>query len=229
MGKSIVIITTSHDQLGDTGQKTGSWVEEVAAPYYAFKDNGFNVVIASILGGKVPFDQASMIPPYKTEAAAKLLEDSEAMQMLENSKPLSEIKADDFDAVFLPGGHGVCWDLPDNEQLKTLISNMYSQGKIVSAVCHGPAGLLNVTVGDMQKPILSGKKVTGFSNTEEAVVGKEKIVPFLLEDEMKQKGGNFEKSNDFEPHAVRDGKLVTGQNPGSSAKVAELVIQALSE
>eukprot|EP01024_Parvocaulis_polyphysoides_P042460 TRINITY_DN3881_c1_g2_i2.p1 TRINITY_DN3881_c1_g2~~TRINITY_DN3881_c1_g2_i2.p1 ORF type:complete len:229 (+),score=48.90 TRINITY_DN3881_c1_g2_i2:93-779(+) len=228
MSKKVLIVTTSHDKLGDTGQGTGSWAEEFAAPYYTFKEKGYDVEVASINGGKTPFDQASMNPPFKTEAVDKLLADSEAMQLLENSKKIEDVKADDFDAVFLPGGHGVCWDLPDNETLKTLLSTMFSQGKVVSAVCHGPVGLVNVIVGDGTS-ILAGKNVTGFTNTEEIAVGKDKIVPFLLEDKLKEKGGNFSKTEDWQPHGVRDGNLITGQNPGSSAKVAELVVAALSE
>lgn len=227
MTKNILIICTSHDKLGDTGEATGCWVEEVAAPFFEFKKAGFDVVITSIKGGEVPFDEASLNPPALTSVAEKFLLDDAAMKMVTESRAIAEHDADHFDAVFLPGGHGTCWDFPDNPTLISILSKMYNDGKIVSAVCHGPIGFVNVK-DSAGHPIVHGKQVTGFSDAEEHAVGKEKIVPFLLETKLKELGAHYQSKGNWAEFAIRDGHLITGQNPGSSHKTAELVVQALT-
>ncbi|GFR44827.1 hypothetical protein Agub_g6167, partial [Astrephomene gubernaculifera] len=228
MAKNILIVCTSWDKLGDTDEPTGCWAEEVVAPYHVFKRQGYNVVIASIKGGEIPMDDASLNPPYLTKEVEDFLLDDDAMKGVMESLPLSDVRAADFDAVFLPGGHGACWDFPDNAALQSLLGEFVAAGKVVAAVCHGPVGLVNIKGPDGQ-PLVAGKKVTGFSDAEEFAVAKEGVVPFLLEARLRQLGGRYEAAAEkWAPHAVRDGNLVTGQNPASSAATAQLVVQALS-
>ncbi len=225
--RHILLITTSHAELGTTGRHTGLWFEELATPYYAFLDAGATVDIASVAGGPVPIDPNSLAEGDKTPASvARFQRDPAAMRKLESSLPLATLKAADYDAVFLPGGHGTMWDLPASTALAALLSTAWAEGKVVSAVCHGPAGLVNARDVD-GKPLVSGRRVAGFSNSEEDAAGLSKAVPFLLETRLRELGGRYEKGPDFQPFAVRDGRLVTGQNPQSSGKVAALVLQAL--
>lgn len=227
----VLIVTTSHDKLGDTGKPAGSWVEEVASPYYAWREKGYEVTIASIKGGKIPFDPASEEGDFKTPEAGTFMEDKEAQELVNNSKSVTEVTegaAEHYDAIFLPGGHGIAFDGPTSKELKQLVEAFWNGGKIVSAVCHGPNGLVSAT-GPDGNPIVKGKRVTGFANTEEVAVAKDKAVPFLLEDKLKELGGIFSKADaDWASHVVSDGNLITGQNPGSSKAVADAVIAAIS-
>jgi putative intracellular protease/amidase len=225
MAKTVLFVVTSHDQLGTTGQKTGTWAEEIAAPYYIFTEAGWKVTIASIKGGKVPVDDASLQGDFFTEAAKRFWDDAEAKKTLEQSVPLSEVANSQPDAVYLPGGHGVMWDLPNNTTLAKLLEETFAAGKIVSAVCHGPIGLASAKKPDGTS-IVNEKRVTGFSNSEEDAVGKSQYVPYLLEDKLKELGGRYEKSSDWSVFALADGNLITGQNPQSSARVAQLVLAA---
>ncbi|EFJ45186.1 hypothetical protein VOLCADRAFT_106142 [Volvox carteri f. nagariensis] len=228
MAKNILIVCTSCDRLGDTDEPTGCWAEEVVAPYYIWKKHGYNVTIASVKGGEVPMDEASLNPPFLTKEVEEFLLDDAAMKGLMESLPLSQVTAAGYDAVFLPGGHGTCWDFPDNAELLALLSQFVEANKVVSAVCHGPMGLVNVKGPDGQ-PLVAGKKATCFSDAEEFAVAKEKLVPFLLETRLKELGAVFQSAPEkWAPFALRDGNLVTGQNPASSARVAELVVEALS-
>lgn len=224
---SVLIICTSATKLSD-GTDTGSWAEEVAEPWFLFKEAGFEVTIASINGGEVPMDEASLGAPFATKTVEKFLLDDAAIDAVTNSKKLSEVKAADYDAVFLPGGHGVVVDLVNNAELDRQLSEAWAKGRILSAVCHGPNGLVGVKDAE-GNPVVKGRKVTGFSNKEEYMVVKEKLVPFLLEDKLKELGGIYSLAPEpWAEYAVADGKLITGQNPGSSKKVAELIVAALS-
>jgi|TARA_B100002019_G_scaffold292772_1_gene317039 putative intracellular protease/amidase len=220
------MVLTSHDKLGDTGHKTGFWVEEFAAPYYVFVDAGVDVTLASPKGGKPPMDPNSTAPDAQTEATERLEKDSTAQHKLETTCTLDDVDPDDFDAIFYPGGHGPLWDLTNNEQSIKLIEHFWSKGKPVSAVCHAPAVLLNAKTpsGD---PIVQGRTVTGFSNTEEAAVELTNVVPFLLEDELTAKGGHYRKVDDWQAYAVQDGMLITGQNPASSEQTAQRLLDVL--
>ncbi len=222
----VLMVLTSHDKLGDTGHKTGFWVEEFAAPYYVFVDAGVDVTLASPKGGKPPMDPNSTAPDAQTEATERLEKDSTAQHKLETTCTLDDVDPDDFDAIFYPGGHGPLWDLTNNEQSIKLIEHFWSKGKPVSAVCHAPAVLLNAKTpsGD---PIVQGRTVTGFSNTEEAAVELTNVVPFLLEDELTAKGGHYRKVDDWQAYAVQDGMLITGQNPASSEQTAHRLLDVL--
>jgi putative intracellular protease/amidase len=224
----ILILTTSHNKMGDTGHATGSWVEEVAAPYYILADAGVDVTIASIAGGKVPFDPNSEKPDaVKAEAAQRFLKDAAVQAVLQTTLALESLNPAEFDGIFLPGGHGVVWDLPQSEILASWLQNYDSAGKIIAAVCHGPAGLTGATRAD-GKPLVAGRKVTGFTNAEEEAVGLSKVVPFLLESKLRELGGVFESGGDWQPYAVQDGHLITGQNPMSSELVGEKILAALA-
>jgi len=220
----ILMVLTSHDQLGDTGQKTGFWLEEFAAPYYVFKDANADVTLVSPFGGQPPLDPKSDEPDFQTAATNRFKTDKDAQTALANTLKLSAVAADDYDAVFYPGGHGPLWDLAEDKHSIALIETMYASGKPVAAVCHAPAVLRHARAHD-GSPLVEGKSVTGFSNSEEDAVQLTDVVPFLLEDELKAKGGNYSKSSDWYPYAVTDGKLVTGQNPASSELVARAVLQ----
>ena len=221
----VLMIVTSHDKLGDTGQPTGFWLEEFAAPYYVFRDAGIDVVIASPKGGQPPLDPKSEAPDFQTDATRRFNGDAEAKAQLANTAKLSSVKAGDFDAIFYPGGHGPLWDLADDRDSLRLIGEMDGAGKIVAAVCHGPAALLNAT--GPKGPIVKGRKVTGFTNTEEEAVGLTKVVPVSIEDKMKSLGAAYERGDDWAPFVVTDGNLVTGQNPASSQAAAQAVIARL--
>jgi putative intracellular protease/amidase len=223
---NILFVLTSHDALGDTGKKTGFWIEEFAAPYYTFADAGANITLASPAGGQPPIDPTSALEDFQTDDTRRFDQDSELQQKLANTSKLTDISADDYDAVFYPGGHGPLWDLTNDQASIKLIETFTQQGKPVSAVCHAPSVLLNAK--DAQgEPLVKGKKVTGFTNTEEAAVGLTEIVPFLLEDELKQRGGLYSQGDDWASYIVQDGRLITGQNPGSSAAVAKAVLAEL--
>ncbi|MEI2300841.1 type 1 glutamine amidotransferase domain-containing protein [Ensifer sp. MJa1] len=221
----ILMVLTSHDQLGNTGKPTGFWLEEFAAPYYVFRDAGVDITLASPKGGQPPIDPKSDDLGNQTEAMARFKDDPAAQRMLANSHRLADVKADDFDAVFYPGGHGPMWDLVNDVNSIALIESFYNAGKPVAAVCHGPGVLKKVT--DQGEPIVKGKRVTGFTNSEEAAVQLTDVVPFLVEDELKRLGGHFEKGADWADFTVVDGRLVTGQNPSSSTSGAKELLKLL--
>jgi putative intracellular protease/amidase len=226
--KKFLILTTSHDKMGDTGHPTGSWVEEVAAPYYILADAGVAVTIASVAGGVVPFDPNSQKPDaVKTEAAQRFIKDTAVQAALRATPALASLNPDEFDGIFLPGGHGVMWDLPENKFLADLLLKYDSETKIIAAVCHGPAGLTGARRAGGE-PLVAGRKVTGFTDSEEKAVGLDHAVPFLLESKLRELGGKFESGGDWQPYAVRDGNLITGQNPMSSELVGGLILQALT-
>lgn len=222
----ILIILTSHADVGDTGKTTGVWFEELATPYYEFVDAGATVDIVSVDGGKVPIDPGSLKPKGENEPSVeRFLADRKAMDAIEASGKVSDIAPETYDAIFLPGGHGTMWDLPRSDALAALLSKAWSEGKVLAAVCHGPAGLVNVKDSD-GKPLVSGRRVAGFSNSEEKAAGLDKVVPFLLESRLRELGGRYESGPDFQPFALQDGKLVTGQNPSSSQETARLTLEA---
>jgi putative intracellular protease/amidase len=222
----ILIVLTSHDQLGDTGNKTGFWLEEFASPYYVFKDANAEITLASPKGGQPPLDPKSDQPDFQTDATERFKNDAEAQAELANTLKLSEVSPEDYDAVFYPGGHGPLWDLANDQNSVALIETMYASGKPVAAVCHAPAVLRNA-VSEDGSPLIKGKNITGFSNTEEDAVQLTDTVPFLLEDELKSKGANYTKADDWHPHAITAGNLITGQNPQSSELVALAVLEKL--
>jgi putative intracellular protease/amidase len=222
----ILVVLTSHDQLGDTGQKTGFWLEELAAPYFLLKDGGAVITLASPKGGQPPLDPKSDLPANQTDSTKRFQSDATAQTALANTKKLADMRADDFDAIFYPGGHGPMWDMPDNATSIALIEAFVKAGKPVGAVCHAPAALVNVHTAD-GKYLISGKRVTGFTNDEEEAVGLTKIVPFLLEDRLQERGGIYQKTANWAPYVQVDGKLVTGQNPASSALAAEALLNLL--
>ncbi|BDW89130.1 dimethylallyltransferase [Thalassospira tepidiphila] len=223
----ILMIVTSHDQMGDTGHKTGIWLEEFAAPYYRFKDAGAEITLASPKGGKPPLDPNSQVPDALTDATERFEKDDAANAVFANTVTLDGLKADDFDALFYPGGHGPLWDLATDQKSIALIEAFVAQNKPVAAVCHGPAALVNAKTPD-GKPLVSGKRVTSFTNDEEKAVGLENVVPLSIEDEFKKHGATFERGDNWASYAVVDGKLVTGQNPASSDATADEVIKLLS-
>jgi len=222
----ILMVLTSHDKLGDTGEKTGFWLEEFAAPYYVLKDAGADVVLASPKGGQPPIDPKSDADDAQTDATKRFKNDAPAQQTLAQTKMLSEIDADGFDAIFYPGGHGPLWDLADDADSKRLIEAFAGSDRPVGAVCHAPA-VFKSTKGADGKPLVSGKRVTGFTNTEEDAVGLTDVVPFLVEDMLKQNGGHYEKGDDWASFVLTDGKLVTGQNPASSEEAAKALLALL--
>jgi putative intracellular protease/amidase len=222
----ILIVLTSHDQLGDTGKKTGFWLEEFAAPYYVLKDAGATITLASPKGGQPPLDPKSELPEFQTELTKRFRTDTAAQAELANTKKLADVSADDFDAVFYPGGHGPMWDMPDNATSIALIEAFVKADKPVGAVCHAPVVLVNVRGKDGEY-LVKGKRVTGFTNTEEVAVGLDHVVPFLLEDRLKERGGIYSKAADFAHYVQVDGLLVTGQNPKSSGPGAEELLKLL--
>lgn len=219
----ILMVLTSHDRLGKTGLKTGFWLEEFAAPYYVFRDAGAEITIASPQGGSPPLDPKSDEPDFQTGATRRFKTDSTAQAALANSLKLADVSAEHYDAVFYPGGHGPLWDLAEDRNSIALIEAMAAAGKTVAAVCHAPAVLRRAEMAD-GSPLLEGRSVTGFSNSEEAAVGLTDVVPFLLEDELQAVGGNYSKSSDWHPYVVSDGNLITGQNPASSEEAAKAVL-----
>lgn len=224
---NILMVLTSHDQLGDTGKKTGFWLEEFAAPYYVLKDAGHTITLASPRGGQPPLDPKSDEEDAQTDATRRFKADRDGQAQLAATKKLSDMNADDFDAVFYPGGHGPLWDLAEDADSKALIEKTLAADKPVALVCHAPAVLKNVTAPD-GSPLVKGRKVTGFTNEEEAAVGLTDVVPFLLEDELKRLGGDYSKGGTFKPYVVTDGLLITGQNPPSSEPAAEALLKALT-
>lgn len=222
----ILMVLTSHDKLGNTGEKTGFWLEEFAAPYYVFKDAGAEITLASPLGGQPPLDPKSDAPDFQTEATHRFKADTTAQRALAKTLKLTDISADNFDAVFYPGGHGPLWDLAENATSITLIEVMLAAGKPVAAVCHAP-GVLRHPKGPDGTSVVLGKTVTGFTNTEEGAVGLTTIVPFLVEDMLKENGGKYSKAEDWHPHVVTDGLLITGQNPASSEPAAKALLATL--
>ena len=223
---SVLMILTSHDQLGNTGKKTGFWLEEFAAPYYAFRDAGVAITLASPKGGQPPLDPKSDEPANQTHDTDRFRTDTDDQAALGSTLKLSTLQAADYDAVFYVGGHGPLWDLAEDAYSIALIETMYAAGKPVAAVCHGPGVLRHPRRADGQ-PLVAGKKVTGFTNSEEAAVQLTDVVPFLVEDELKRLGGQYSQLADWQPYAVVDGNLVTGQNPASSVVVAQAVLKLL--
>ncbi len=223
----ILMVLTSHDQLGDTGKKTGFWLEEFAAPYYAFKDGGAEVVLASPKGGQPPVDPNSTQSSFQTDLTRRFEDDTTAKAQLAATLRLDSVAQAEFDAVFYPGGHGPLWDLAEDKASIGLIESFFAAQKPVTLVCHAPGVLRHVTAPD-GKPLVDGKKVAGFTNTEEEGMGLTKVVPFLVEDELKAKGGLYSKGPDLEPYVVSDGLLITGQNPKSSGLAAKFLIDQLA-
>jgi putative intracellular protease/amidase len=224
----ILMVLTSHSELGNTGKKTGFWVEEFAAPYYVFVDEGATVTIASPLGGQPPVDPASEESQAQTDATKRFYKDFEAIDKVANSIKLSEIKEEDYHGIFYPGGHGPLWDLTNNADSIKLIEDFWSSKKPVVAVCHAPAVLLHAK-DETDEPLVKGKNVTGFSNTEEDAVKLTEVVPFLLEEELKNKGGIYSKRDDWASYVVKDGMLITGQNPASSEAAARKLLKLLKD
>jgi putative intracellular protease/amidase len=222
----ILIVLTSHDQLGDTGKKTGFWLEEFAAPYYTLRDAGAEVALASPKGGQPPLDPKSDLPESQTKMTKRFRADADAQAQLANAKKLADVSAGDFDAVFYPGGHGPMWDMPDNATSIALIEAFVKADKPVCAVCHAPVALINVRSKNGEY-LVKGKRVTGFSNAEEEAVVLTSVVPFLLEDRLKERGGVYSSAPNWTPHVEVDGKLVTGQNPASSEPAAEALLRLL--
>ena len=224
----VLIVLTSHDTLGDTGRKTGFWLEELAAPYYAFKEAGAEMVLASPKGGEPPLDPKSSEPNFQTGLTRRFEADAAAKAQLAATVRLDSVRQKDFDAVFYPGGHGPLWDLAEDPTSIKLIEDFLAAGKPVAAVCHAPGVLRHVRAAE-GAPLVQGRKVTGFANTEEEAVGLTDVVPFLVEDELKAKGGSYSKGADWGPYVVTDGLLTTGQNPASSEPAAKELLAQLAK
>ncbi|WP_019948677.1 type 1 glutamine amidotransferase domain-containing protein [Hymenobacter aerophilus] len=224
----ILMVLTSHDQLGNTGEKTGFWLEEFAAPYYVFKDAGATLTVASPQGGQPPLDPKSDDASAQTDATKRFKADDEAQQVLASTVKLASVSGADYDAVFYPGGHGPLWDLAEDRQSIALIERMYAAGKPVAAVCHAPAVLRHAKAANGE-PLVKGKSVTGFTNTEEDAVQLTNVVPFLVEDMLKENGGDYSKGADWAPYVTQAGHLITGQNPASSEPAAEALLALLKK
>ncbi|MFD1008492.1 type 1 glutamine amidotransferase domain-containing protein [Oceanisphaera ostreae] len=222
----ILMVMTSHDQLGDSGKKTGLWLEEFAAPFYVLKDAGATITLASPKGGKPPIDPNSVEPDALTPATERLSGDADTEAQFANTRKLNDVSASEFDAVFYPGGHGPLWDLAEDSDSIRLIEEMFAANKPVASVCHAPGVLRHVKATDGES-LVSGKRVTGFSNSEEEAVQLTDIVPFLVEDMLKANGGDYHKADDWQVHVETDGLLITGQNPASSAATAEALLALL--
>jgi putative intracellular protease/amidase len=223
--KKILMVLTSHDTLGDTGRKTGFWLEEFAAPYFVFTDAGIDVTVASPKGGQPPVDPKSDDPNNQTPAQTRFKADRDAMHVLATTHRLDTMSSDDFDTVFYPGGHGPMWDLAEDPVSVRLIESFYDSGKNISFVCHSPGVLRHVKYKG--EPLVKGKRVTGFTNEEEEEVQLTKVVPFLVEDELKRLGAIFEKKPNWEVHTITDGRLITGQNPASSTATAQALLSVM--
>jgi putative intracellular protease/amidase len=223
---NILMVLTSHDELGETGEKTGFWLEEFAAPYYAFKDGGAKLTLASPKGGQPPLDPKSDDESAQTEDTRRFKSDEDAQKALANTVKLDTVNSEDFDAVFYPGGHGPLWDLTNDEHSVALIESFWKADKPIGAVCHAPTVLLNVK-DEHGHALVKGRKVTGFTNSEEEAVGLTQVVPHRLEDALKELGGDYHKGDDWAPFAVSDHRLITGQNPASSKPVAEALMAQL--
>ena len=224
--KRVLMVLTSHQDLGNTGEKTGFWVEEFAAPYYAFIDAGIKVSLASPAGGQPPVDPKSELDDFQTPSTKRYDADSEVLALMANTAVLADVNAADFDAVFYPGGHGPLWDLVENEVSISLIENFLAANKPVAAVCHATAAFLNIKDADGEF-VVKGKAVTGFTNSEEEAVQLTEVVPFLLEDELIKRGGDYQKVADWNAFAIQDGLLISGQNPQSSELAAEKLLAAI--
>ena len=224
----ILMVLTSHDQLGDTGRKTGFWLEELASPYYTFKDAGAEIVLASPKGGQPPLDPKSNEPSNQTDLTKRFEADEAAKAQLATTLRLDSVNQADFDTVFYPGGHGPMWDLAEDQNSVKLIESFLAANKPVALVCHAPGALRHVKKPD-GTPLVEGKRVAGFTNSEEATMGLTDVVPFLVEDELKAKGGLYSKGPDLKPYIVSDGLLITGQNPASSGPAAKALIEQLSK
>src|SRR4051794_35840458 len=222
----VLMVLTSHDQLGNTGRTTGFWLEEFAAPYFVFKDAGVELTLASPKGGQPPVDPKSDLPENQTPAMARFKQDSTAQQALSQTEQLADVRAEDYDTVFYVGGHGPMWDLAESPVSIALIESFYNSGKPVALVCHSPGVLRHVTYNGA--PIVKGKRVTGFTNTEEEEVKLTHVVPFLVEDELKRLGAMFEKVPNWQPFSIVDGRLITGQNPASSTSAAQALVGVLA-
>jgi putative intracellular protease/amidase len=222
----VLFVLTSHDKLGDTGEATGSWIEEFATPYYFFLDKGIDVVIATPKGGLAPIDPKSTDPSFQTPATKRFYADKNAQKALSTTVKITTVKQKNFKAVFYPGGHGPMWDLATDKNSIKLIQSFYNNNKPIAFVCHAPAALVNVKDKD-GKYLIAGKKVTGFSNTEEEAVKLTKVVPFLLEDKLKENGANYSKGADWSSYVVEDGLLLSGQNPQSSEEVAAKILSKI--
>src|SRR5579872_698744 len=222
----ILMVTTSHDQLGNTGRKTGFWLEEFAAPYFVFKDAGVDLTLASPKGGQPPLDPKSDLPENQTPAMTRFKKDEAARTALADTRRLADVKAEDFDTVFYPGGHGPMWDLAESRTSIALLEAFYNSGKPIALVCHAPGVLRHVTY--QGAPLLRGKRVTGFTNGEEEAVQLTTVVPFLVEDELLRLGAIYEKVANWQPHSVTDGRLITGQNPASSAPAAQALLKLMT-
>lgn len=225
---NILMVLTSHGQLGATGKQTGLWLEEVATPYYLFKNAGADITFASPAGGQAPIDPNSEQPDKQTEATRRFRGDPDAMQALARTRKVADVDPEAFDAVFYVGGHGPLWDLAENDDSLRLIETLYADGKPVAAVCHGTAALRDAR-GPFGLPLVRGKDVTGFSNSEERAAGLAEVVPFLVEDALKDAGGLYSKAADWQAHVVTSGNLITGQNPASSVGAAKAVLQQLQQ
>jgi putative intracellular protease/amidase len=222
----ILMILTSHDQLGTTGRKTGFWLEEFAAPYFVFRGAGVELTLASPRGGQPPLDPKSDLPENQTPATARFKTDETAQKALANTRRLGEMKAENFDTIFYVGGHGPMWDLAENRESIALIESFYNSGKPVALVCHSPGVLRHVTYNG--EPLVKGRHVTGFTDGEEEEMGLTKIVPFLVEDELMRLGAIFEKVRNWQPLSIVDGRLITGQNPASSTGTAQALLEMLA-
>ncbi|MEM8850410.1 MAG: type 1 glutamine amidotransferase domain-containing protein [Pseudomonadota bacterium] len=226
----VLITLTSHDRLGDTGRQTGYYFDELAAPYWALRDAGHVVGLASITGGKPPLDPTSLAddPAERPAAVTRFLDDADAMADLSNTTAIADITAADWDAIFVPGGHGTMWDLPDSDALAKTISAIYAKGGVVGAVCHGPAGLVGATTED-GRPLVEGKTIATFTDAEEDAVDLAGVVPFALESRLRTLGAKIQGAPNFQANAVRDGRLVTGQNPASAEPIGKLLVEALAD
>jgi len=224
----VLIVLTSHDELGNTGEKTGFWSEELAAPYYALADAGIDITLASPQGGLPPLDPKSQLPDFQTEDTKRFDADKNLQEKLAHTLILGDVNEEDYDAVFYPGGHGPLWDLTYDKNSIALIEKFYGNGKPVATVCHASSALLYAKTPEGES-LVKNKQVTGFANTEEEAVGLTEVVPFLLEDELKKQGGIYSKGADWQSYVLQDGHLITGQNPGSSAAAAEKLIELLEK
>jgi putative intracellular protease/amidase len=223
----ILMVLTSHDVLGNTGRKTGFWLEEFAAPYFVFRDAGVQLTLASPKGGQPPIDPKSDLPENQTPAMARFKQDKQAQKELSETVKLASVKAEDFDTVFYPGGHGPMWDLAEDPVSIALLESFYNSGKPIALVCHSPGVLRHVTYNG--EPLVKGKRVTGFTNGEEEEVQLTHVVPFLVEDELLRLGAIFEKLKNWAPHSIVDGRLVTGQNPASSTVTAQALLKVMGQ
>ncbi|MFF3485779.1 type 1 glutamine amidotransferase domain-containing protein [Streptomyces sp. NPDC002701] len=224
----VLVVLTSHDELGDTGRKTGFWLEELAAPYYRFQEAGWEITLASPEGGRPPLDPKSNEPDFQTDLTRRFESDAEATAALADTVRLDSVSADDFDTVFYPGGHGPLWDLAEDPHSARLIETTLRSGKPLAVVCHAP-GVLRHAVNEDGTPLVRGKKVTGFTNSEEEGVALTEVVPFLVEDELKRLGGIYSKGDDWAPYVVQDGLLITGQNPASSGPAADALVELVGK